>query len=138
MKRAAELYDFEAMMIALNHNVTEREEKFEEYAVPFASEKGLGVIAMKVIRPRETIEGLDPHDLIRYALSLDHFSVVNIGMDKMEVVTENLEIIRNFNPLPESRMEEIRMALEPFYHHHNLAWMQPGYTDGKMDQESLA
>jgi aryl-alcohol dehydrogenase-like predicted oxidoreductase len=130
MKRAAELYDFEAMMIALNHNVTDRDEKFEEYAVPFAAEKGLGVIAMKVIRPRETIEGLDPHDLIRYALSLDHFSVVNIGTDKMEVLKENLDLIRNFQPLPDSRMEEIRLALEPFYRHKNLAWMEPGYVDG--------
>ena len=130
MKRTAELYDFEAMMIALNHNVTERKENFEEYAVPFAAKKGLGVIAMKVIRPRETIEGLDPHDLIRYALSLDHFSVVNIGTDKMEVLKENLDLIRNFKPLPESRMEEIRLALEPFYRHQNLAWMKPGYIDG--------
>lgn len=130
MKRAAELYDFEAMMIALNHNVTETDEKFEEYAVPFAAKKGLGVIAMKVIRPRETVEGLDPHDLIRYALSLDHFSVVNIGTDKMEVLKENLDLIRNFQPLPDSRMEEIRLALEPFYHHKNLAWMKPGYIDG--------
>lgn len=134
MKRAAELYDFEAMMIALNHNVTDRKENFEEYAVPYAAKKGLGVIAMKVIRPRETIEGLDPKDLIRYALSLDYFSVVNIGTDKMDVLKTNLELIRNFQPLPESRMEEIRLALEPFYHHENLAWMKPGYIDGKTDE----
>ena len=131
MKRAAELYDFEAMMIALNHNVPEGTEKFEEYAVPFAANKGLGVIAMKVIRPRETIEGLDPHDLIKYALSLKQFSVVNIGTDKMEVLKENLELLKNFKPLTESRMEEIRMALIPFWNHKNLAWMKPGYKDGK-------
>jgi len=130
MKRAAELYDFEAMMIALNHNVADRTEKFEEYAVPFAAKKGLGIIAMKVIRPRETIEGLDPHDLIRYAMSLDYFSVINIGMDNMEVLKENLDMVRNFEPLPESRMEEIRLALTPFWHHKNLAWMKPGYKDG--------
>jgi uncharacterized protein len=130
MKRAAELYDFEAMMIALNHNITDRKENFEEYAVPFAAKKGLGVIAMKVIRPRETIEGLDPKDLIRYALSLEYFSVVNIGTDKMDVLKSNLELIGNFEPLPESRMEEIRLALEPFYQHKNLVWMKPGYVDG--------
>jgi aryl-alcohol dehydrogenase-like predicted oxidoreductase len=130
MKRAAELYDFEAMMIALNHNVPERTEKFEEYTVPFAVNKGLGVIAMKVIRPRETIAGLDPHDLIKYALSLKQFSVVNIGTDKMEVLKENLELLKSFQPLSESRMEEIRMALMPFWNHKNLAWMLPGYRDG--------
>jgi aryl-alcohol dehydrogenase-like predicted oxidoreductase len=130
MKKAAELYDFEAMMIALNHNIPEGTEKFEEYTVPFAANKGLGIIAMKVIRPRETIEGLDPHDLIKYALSLKLFSVVNIGTDKMDVLKENLELLKNFQPLPESRMEEIRLALKPFWNHENLAWMQPGYKDG--------
>jgi len=130
MKKAAELYDFEAMMIALNHNVPEGTEKFEEYAVPFAANKGLGVIAMKVIRPRETVEGLDPHDLIKYALSLKQFSVVNIGTDKMEVLKENLELLKNFQPLPESRMEEIRISMTPFWNHENLTWMKPGYRDG--------
>jgi aryl-alcohol dehydrogenase-like predicted oxidoreductase len=130
MKRAAELYDFEAMMIALNHNIPEGTEKLEEYAVPFAANKGLGVIAMKVIRPRETIEGLDPHDLIKYALSLKQFSVVNIGTDKMDVLKENIELLKKFQPLTESRMEEIRLALEPFWNHKNLAWMKSGYKDG--------
>lgn len=138
MKRAAELYDFEAMMIALNHNVPEREEKFEEYAVPFAVNKGMGVIAMKVIRPRETIENLDPRDLIRYALSLNGFSVVNIGTDSMEVIKSNLELIRNFEPLPETKMEEIRVALKPFYRHENLAWMRPGYVDEMTGQSFIA
>jgi aryl-alcohol dehydrogenase-like predicted oxidoreductase len=133
MKRAAELYDFEAMMIALNHNVPEQLEQFEEYAVPFAVSKGMAVIAMKVIRPRETIEGLDPQDLIRYALTLSGFSTVNIGTDSMEVLKSNLELIRNFEPLPEAKMEEIRLALGPFYRHENLAWMQNGYVDGKLE-----
>jgi diketogulonate reductase-like aldo/keto reductase len=100
MKKAAELYDFEAMMIALNHNIPEGTEKFEEYTVPFAANKGLGIIAMKVIRPRETIEGLDPHDLIKYALSLKLFSVVNIGTDKMDVLKETLNFLKIFNHYP--------------------------------------
>jgi predicted aldo/keto reductase-like oxidoreductase len=130
MKTAAELYDFDAMMIALNHHVVEDKQEFEEYAVPFAAKKGMGVIAMKVIRPRETIEGLDPQDLIRYALSLENFSAVNIGTDSMGVLRSNLELIRNFHPLTETKMQEIRAALEPFYRHKNLAWMKPGYSDG--------
>ncbi|KPK85629.1 MAG: hypothetical protein AMS27_06705 [Bacteroides sp. SM23_62_1] len=138
MKRAAELYDFEVMMIALNHNVPGGEEQFEEYAVPYAANKGMGVIAMKAIRPRETIEGLDPQDLIRYALTLSDFSAVNIGTDSMEVLKSNLELIRNFEPLPATKMEEIRMALTPFYHNKNLAWMKPGYIDGRIETKYFA
>ena len=130
MKRAAELYDFEVMMIALNHHSADGTEKFEELPVPCAVKKGMGVVAMKVIRPRETVEELDPADLVRYALSLEDFDMINIGIDSMDVLEANLEIFREFEPLDESRMEEIRMALQPFFRSRNLAWMRPGYVDG--------
>ncbi len=135
MKRAAELYDFDAMMIALNHMVKTGEEDFEGHAVPFAAKKGMGVIAMKVIRPRESVEGLDPSDLIRYALTLDYFSVANIGTDNMDVLKSNLNLVRNFKPLSEPEMDKITASLDPFFRHHNVAWMQPGYADGN---ESMA
>lgn len=131
MKRAAELYDFEVMMIALNHQSADGSENFEELPAPYAAGKGMGVVAMKVIRPRETIEGLDPAELVRYALSLDEFHMTNIGIDSMEVLKADLEIIRNFEPLDDDRMQEIRMALAPFFKGKNLAWMHPGYTDGR-------
>ena len=130
MKRAAELYDFEVMMIALNHYVETTAEKFEELPVPFAANKGMGVVAMKVIRPRETVEGLAGSDLVKYALTLDHFNVVNIGYDNMEVLKENLSTLKEFKPFDSEKMDEMRTALDPFYRHENLPWMNPGYTDG--------
>ena len=39
------------------------------YRLPLARQKGMGVVAMKVIRPRETVNGLVADDLVRYALS---------------------------------------------------------------------
>lgn len=130
MKRAAELYDFEVMMIALNHQVATGEEKFEELPVPFAADKGMGVVAMKVIRPRETVEGLAVSDLVKYALTLDHFNVVNIGYDNMEALKENLAILKEFKPFDAGKMDEMRIALGPFYRHENLPWMNSGYMDG--------
>ena len=130
MKRAAELYDFEVMMIALNHHVNTGEEKFEELPVPYAAEKGLGVVAMKVVRPRETIEGLAITDLVKYSLSLDHFHLANIGVSSLEVVKENLAILRDFKSFDAEKMEKMRTALAPFYRHENLPWMKPGYNDG--------
>lgn len=130
MKRAAELYDFEAMMIAMNHQVKSGEQKFEELAVPYAAGKGMGVVAMKVIRPRESVQGLDPEMLVRYALSSDHFSIANIGIDGMEVLEKNLSTIRKFKPLDDNQMEDVRASLDPFFRHRNVAWMQPGYFDG--------
>jgi predicted aldo/keto reductase-like oxidoreductase len=138
MKRAAELYNFDVMMMALNHQVSDGTERFEEEPAPFARQKGMGVVAMKVIRPRESVEGLSASDLIHYALTLDAFHMINVGIDNMEVLKSNIELVRNFQPLDEGRMKEIRLALQPFYSGEQLAWMQPGYRDGHMGNVHLA
>ncbi|MEN8226861.1 MAG: aldo/keto reductase [Bacteroidota bacterium] len=130
MKRAAELYDFEVMMMALNHQSSDGAEKFEELPAPFAKKKGMGVVAMKVIRPRETVEGLAAADLVQYALTLKDFHMINVGIDSMDVLKHNLEIIKEFKPMDEQKMKEIRLALHPFYQGEKLAWMQPSYVDG--------
>jgi predicted aldo/keto reductase-like oxidoreductase len=128
MKKAAEMYDFDTMLIALNHQ--KQGEKFEEQPVPFASKKGMGVLAMKVIRPRETVNGLDPKDLVRYALSLNGVTAAVIGTDSLEVLEKNVETIRNFEPLSQEKMNELHTALDPFYQSKRLPWMRPGYFDG--------
>lgn len=130
MKRAAELYDFEAMMIAMNHQVKSGKENFEEQAVPFAAGKGLGVIAMKVIRPRETVKDVDPAMLLRYALSPEYFSIANIGTDSLEVLKKNLDVVRDFKPLNDPEMKKIEASLDPFFRHRDVPWMKPGYIDG--------
>lgn len=132
MKRAAELYDFEVMMIALNHQVKSGKENFEEHAVPVAFKKGIGVVAMKVIRPRETVQGIDPAKLLRYSLSSEYFSLANIGTDSKEVLDKNLATIRNFQPLSNSEMKEVEAALDPFFRHRDVEWMKPGYVDGRV------
>jgi len=138
MKRAIELYDFDVMMMALNHQSTDGSEDFEGLPAPLARQKGMGVLAMKVIRPRETVNGLAADDLVRYALSLQDFHMVNIGTDSKEVLHSNLEILRNFMPLEEEKMKELRLALTPFYQGNNLAWMHPAYQDGWNSEIRLA
>jgi len=129
MKYAAESYDFETMIIAMNH-WTQWDTNPEAYAIPVAAKNGLGIIAMKVIRPMDTIENLDPEKLIRYALSLEHISTAVIGIDNLEVLKDNIEIIKNFEPLTGDEMEQMQTALIPYYQNKNLEWMQPGYVDG--------
>ncbi len=98
MRRAAELYDFDAMMMALNHQSTDGSQAFEENPATFAFGKGMGVIAMKVIRPRESIQGLDASDLVNYALSLKQFHMINVGIDSMEVLKSNIALVQEFHP----------------------------------------
>jgi predicted aldo/keto reductase-like oxidoreductase len=130
MKLAAEMYDFDTMLIALNHQ-QKGKEAFEEEPVPYAASKGMGIIAMKVIRPRETVAGLNPNDLVKYALSLKGVTVPIIGMETKEVMQNNIDIIKDFKePLSDEKMKELQVALEPFYQSKKLPWMQPGYYDG--------
>lgn len=129
MKLAAELYDFDTMLIALNH-YSKGKEEFEEQPVPYAASKGMGVLAMKLIRPRETVQGLDPKDLIRYGLSLKNVTAAVVGIDSMEVLKANLELIKSFKPLSPEKMNEMHGRLDPFYKNSHLPWMHPEYTDG--------
>ncbi|MGK7395793.1 MAG: aldo/keto reductase [Candidatus Cyclobacteriaceae bacterium M3_2C_046] len=128
MAHVASNYDLDTMLIALNH--MKEGENFEGKAVPAATKKNMGVIGMKVIRPRETVESLAPESLIKYALSLKTLSAANVGMDSFEVMKQNIALLKQFEPLPQPEMERLRGALEPFYQNENLPWLQPGYVDG--------
>jgi aryl-alcohol dehydrogenase-like predicted oxidoreductase len=129
MKLAAEMYDFDTMLIALNHQ-EQGKQPFEEQPVPFAAEKGMGVLAMKVIRPRETVNGLDPNELVKYALSLKEVTAAVIGTDSLDVLNKNIATLQSFKPLSDERMQELRAQLDPFYRSNKLPSLQPGYHDG--------
>jgi len=132
MKKAAVDNDFDTMLIALDHNVPDGKQQFEKLSMPAAAKKGMGILAMKVIRPRETVEGLAPESLINYALSLKHVSAAVIGTDSIDVVKANVELVKNFKPMPESEMQKLRMALRPFHRGGRVPWLQPGYFDGHL------
>ena len=129
MIHAAESYDFDTMLIAMNH-WTVWEGNPEAQAIPAASENGLGIIAMKVIRPKDNIENLEADKLIQYALSLKGITTAVIGNDSLDVLQENIETIKNYQPMDEDEMEKMQIALTPYYQHKNLDWMKPGYVDG--------
>jgi hypothetical protein len=129
MTALAERHDFDMMLIALNH-YEERKGDMEREAIPAAAAKGLGVNVIKVIRPREKVAGLDPADLIRYALSLPYVCAAVIGTDSVEVLKKNAETIKNFTVLGPEEMKKIRAGLSPFFEDWALPWMCPGYRDG--------
>lgn len=129
MASAAKRLGFDTMLMALNH-YQEGREPFESHAVPTAVDHGLSVIVMKVVRPRETVEGLDARDLIRYALSIDGPKGCVVSTDSLDILKQNIDTLRNFKPMKEDELERTRVALAPFYRHENLEWMRPGYRDG--------
>lgn len=122
-------FDFDTMLIALNH-YAERKGDFEKGAIPAAAAKKMGVMAIKVIRPQETVEGVKPEELIRYALSLEHLHSAVIGHDSLDVLKKNIELVKNFQKMTPAEMRSMRGRLEPFFAGSRLPWMKPGYTDG--------
>jgi hypothetical protein len=129
MTALAEPHDFDMMLIALNH-YEERKGDMERGAIPAAAAKGMGVNVIKAIRPREKVAGLDPADLIRYALSLPHVCAAVVGTDSVEVLKKNAGTIKNFTVLNPEEMNKIRAGLSPFFEDRALPWMCPGYRDG--------
>jgi len=130
MAEAARRHDFDTMLIALNH-YQERRGDFEGGAIPAASARKMGIMIIKAVRPRETVAGLDPADLIRYALTLPLVHSAVVGTDSVEIVRKNAALLRAFRPLSPEEMTRFAVKLEPFYAGSALPWMRPGYRDGE-------
>jgi predicted aldo/keto reductase-like oxidoreductase len=120
---------FDSMLFAMNHYDQNKNDR-QGMVIPAAEKKGMGIMLMKTVRPKETINGLDPKELVRFAMSLDGPHGVIVGMDSMKVVESNLSLLRNFKPMDQSEKQKYATLLAPFFRHENLAWMQPGYHDG--------
>jgi len=130
MAEAARRHDFDTMLIALNH-YEERRGDLEGGAIPAAASRKMGVMIIKSVRPRETVAGLDPADLIRYALTLPLVHAAVVGTDSVDIVRKNAALLRDFRPLPAEEMRRLTVRLEPFFAGASLPWMRPGYRDGE-------
>ena len=129
MAEAARRYDFDTMFIALNH-YADHTGDMEKRAIPVAAAKGMGVMLIKVIRPRETVKDILPETLIRYGLSLEGVHAAVIGTDSVDVVLKNAALLKEFKPLDPAEMARVRADLGPFFASRDIPWMRPGYRDG--------
>jgi predicted aldo/keto reductase-like oxidoreductase len=130
MTALVERFDFDTMLIALNH-YKDHTGDMEKGAIPAAAKKKMGVMIIKAIRPRETVPGIKPEDLIRYALTLRHVDSAVVGIDSLDVLKKDVALLRNFQAMNRSEMETMRRRLEPFYAGLSVPWMDPAYTDGR-------
>lgn len=84
---------------------------FEENVLPVALQKGMAVFSMKSMggSGEPIVHGaLTPTEALSYAMSVPGVSTTISGMDSMAVLDQNLEILRNFKPLSENLMSELR------------------------------
>jgi len=89
----------------------------------------MGVMLIKLIRPRETVKDISAETLIRYGLSLEGAHASVIGTDRLDGVAKNAALLKDFKPLEAAEMARVRAGLEPFFAGPDIPWMQPGYRD---------
>jgi aryl-alcohol dehydrogenase-like predicted oxidoreductase len=112
MAQAIKRHDLNCVQMALNPTGIGR---LEELALPAARKRNLGVIAMKVYG-QEFLLGSGPGKadadrLLRYAMSLPVTAAV-AGMPRVEFIEHNIELARNFSPMPGAEMSQLRRELE--------------------------
>jgi predicted aldo/keto reductase-like oxidoreductase len=84
---------------------------FEHDVLPVAVQKGMAVFSMKSMggSGEPIVQGaLTPTEALSYAMSVPGVSTTISGMDSMAVLDQNLQIVRNFQPLGRQQMDELR------------------------------
>jgi predicted aldo/keto reductase-like oxidoreductase len=83
---------------------------FEKSVLPVANQRGIAVLGMKSMGGSgETISNgaFTPSEALCYAMSLPVATTIS-GIDTMEVLDQNLAILRDFRPLSEDQMQKLR------------------------------
>jgi len=114
LKNALEHHDFDVTQMALNGALVgmkngkggmvpnaDMKTSFETVALPVATRKKMGVIAMKVMAQDALVGKADTSKLMYYSLSLPVSAVV-IGMPKLDHIEENCHLAKAFKPISPS------------------------------------
>ena len=124
LKTALERHDFDCTQMALNAGQVSMmngtgamvpnpamQTSFETVALPVARKKNLGVIAMKVFAQEALLQQAPVEKLMYYSLSLPGVSLATAGMPKLEMIEENVRLVKAFRPLPTSEMKKLAAVL---------------------------
>jgi len=131
LKAMADTGRFDSMLFAMNHYGDNKDDR-QGSLINAAREKGMGIMLMKSVRPKETIPGIDSRELVRFALSLSGPDGLVVGMDSKKIVESNLNLLRSFIPMNSDEKIKYASILSPYFRHENLEWMRRGYQDGHM------
>jgi aryl-alcohol dehydrogenase-like predicted oxidoreductase len=84
---------------------------FERSVLPVAVQKSMAVFSIKSMSGsgESIVRGaLTPTEALSYAMSVPGVSTTVSGMNSVEVLDQNLEILRDFKPLAEEQMAALR------------------------------
>lgn len=123
LKAALEHNDFDITQMALNAALVgmkngpkgmiineAMKQSFETIALPVAVKKKMGVVAMKIYGADGLVGQAPAEKLLSYSLSLP-VALAVIGMPKIEMIGENVNIAKSFQRMPAKEMKELSAAL---------------------------
>ncbi|HEX4769202.1 MAG TPA: aldo/keto reductase [Bryobacteraceae bacterium] len=102
-------FPFDAVQMPLNP-FDANYRSFERVVLPELQKRGIAVLGMKPLggfAPAIKKGVVTAEESLRYAMSLPVTTTIT-GMEKMDVVEQNLKIAQNFEPLSSSAMDELR------------------------------
>jgi len=124
MLQAVHRFDLDTILIPLNaaqssHPLSMTPDEplpaFEDEVLPAAVEKGIGVIAMKVMGQGNLVGSekrkAAPEDLIRYALSLP-VATLDISHTSIAILEQNAAAARSFRPMSGGEVGALRERLD--------------------------
>lgn len=104
-------HDIDSVQMAINVATNGPfDQEHEERGLPAAVEKGIGIIAMKVMGQDKIANKYDEFDAatcLRYSLSLP-VSSATVGMPRPEYLERNLELVKEFKPFTPAKMAELK------------------------------
>ena len=101
---------------------------FETHVLPELNRRGIAALGMKPLNGKgdPVKKGLiKPEEALRYAMSLPVTTTIT-GMEKLEVLQQNLKIAQNFQPMTPAEMSALRakcreMAADGRYEHYKVS-----------------
>jgi uncharacterized protein len=120
--------DFDVAMLAINPT---QYRSYASVAMPAAKEKGIGVIAIKVLRG---LVGKDasPKELFEYVWTENGVNSAMIGHVGMKLLNENIKQAISYGKAMQANIDrkELESRLASYAGPHALVWARPGYIDG--------
>ena len=124
LQTALERHDFDCTQMALNAGLARMADvpggfkatlmgagSFERLALPVATRKKMGVIAMKVFGQEQLLGAAPADKLLTYVLSLP-ISLASVGMPRLEHIESNAALARAFKPMSPRQRQQLEESIE--------------------------
>jgi len=115
LKMLATGFPFDSVQMPLNP-FDAQFHSFEQHVLPELNRRGIAALGMKPMQGHgDAIEkgAISAQDALRYAMSLPVTTTIT-GMEKLEVLHQNLKIAQAFQPMPAAEMQTIRERVRQY------------------------